>query len=386
MARYAGLVNASATFEQGLARAVEQFLVSPYFLYRFERGQQSDQGKRLTPWEIASVLSYALWGTMPDDRLFEEASTGGLDTDDGVERVARWMLDDPRARAGVERFAEQWLGIEPVDTMVRDLSRFPTFTPEARAGIREETRRLVAHVIFDGSGRFPELFTADYTFADAALGALYGFDVPEPDAMALVAYPDDRRAGVLGHASVLGVTAHSDQTSPIRRGLWVRQRVLCQEFGPAPANAGGVPEVDPSATTRERFRQHTDDPFCASCHQYIDDLGFGFEAFNPVGQWRTTDGVFPVDARGNLNDVEGFGTATDANFDSLPALAEVIVASESARRCFVRQYTRYVRGRLETPADRCALDAIDETFVEQNLEIREMMIAVVTDPGLLYRQ
>ena len=105
-----------------------------------------------------------------------------------------------------------------------------------------------------------------------------------------------------------------------------------------------------------------------------------------MGQWRTTDGAFAVDARGNLNDVEGFGTGTDARFDTLPGVAEVIVASESARRCFVRQYTRYVRGRLETPEDRCALDAIDAAFVAADLNIREMMIAVVTDPGLLYRQ
>lgn len=385
-ARYAGLVTSASSFEDGLRRAVEQFLISPHFLYRFERGTSSERGKRLSSWEIASVLSYALWGSMPDERLFADAAAGALDTDEGVERAARWMLDDPRARAGIERFAEQWLGIESVATMVRDEARFPAFTDAARAAVQEETRRLVSHVVFDGTGRFPELFTADYTFANAALGALYGFDTTEGTEVALVAYPDDRRSGVLGHASVLGATAHSDQTSPIRRGLWVRQRVLCQEFGPPPANAGGVPEVDPTATTRERFRQHTDDPFCSSCHQYIDDLGFGFEAFDSVGQWRTTDGAFAVDARGNLNDVEGFGTGTDARFDTLPGVAEVIVASESARRCFVRQYTRYVRGRLETPEDRCALDAIDDAFVAADLNIREMMIAVVTDPGLLYRQ
>lgn len=379
LTRYSALVSGAASFDAGVARAVEQFVLSPHFLYRFELGDaQGDGTHRLTAWETATALSYTLWGTMPDDRLLDDAAAGRLDDPEGIEAAARRMLDDPRAREGIRVFAEQWLGIEAVDTMVRD-----GLDAATRAALREETRRLVEHVVFDGTGRFPELFSADYTFANDALGRLYGFDVDGD--FEQVAY-DERRAGVLGHGSVLGVTAHSDQTSPIRRGLWVRRNVLCQEFGAPPANAGGVPEVDPNASTRERFRQHTDDPFCASCHQYIDDLGFGFEAFDSIGVWRTTDGRFPVDANGNLNDVEGFGTDTDAPFSSLPELADIIVESEAARSCFVRQYTRFARGRLETPDDRCALQRLEERFLAADLDIRELMVAVVTDPAFLTRR
>lgn len=168
----------------------------------------------------------------------------------------------------------------------------------------EETERFALHVIFDGSGRYDELLAADYTFANARLAALYGLDRPSGEAFERVAYADGRRAGLLGHASVLASTAHSDQTSPIRRGLFVRRRLLCQEFPPPPADAGGVPDVDPTASTRERFAQHTEERACASCHRYIDPVGFGLETFGPIGAWREDDGGHPIERGGDMNDVD----------------------------------------------------------------------------------
>jgi hypothetical protein len=147
-----------------------------------------------------------------------------------------------------------------------------------------------------------------------------------------------------------------------------------------------VPEVDPNATTRDRFAQHSADPACHSCHQYIDPIGFGFEHFDPIGAWRATDGAHPIDARGDLTDIEGFGTNTSAPFTSLPDLAEILTSSAAARRCFARQYRRFVRGQLETRADACALDRIDDAFVSADLDIREMMVAVMLDPSFVLRR
>ena len=380
-ARYRDLITSEGSFDAGLTRALEQLFVSPHFLYRFELGEeQADGSFLLTGFELASLLSYTLWGTTPDDALLDAAERGDLDTEAGLRDAAERLLGDPRARSRLGLFAEQWLGIEDVTQVARD-----ALTPALRQSLIDETRALVTHVAFDGTGRFPELFLADYTFANEALGELYGVDL-SGSALQRVDYPDGRRSGLLGHASILTSTAHSDQTSPIRRGLWVRQRVLCQEFGAPPPSAGGVPEVDPSATTRERFRQHTDDPFCSSCHQYIDDLGFGFEHFDSLGRWRETEFGAPIDARGDLNDVEGFGTDTTGAFETLPQLAEIITASERARACFQTQYYRFAHGRAERPADRCTLDDIDARFVDADQRIDALILATVTHPSFRRRQ
>lgn len=381
VARYAGYVSGAEDSTSGLQQALEHFFVSPHFLYRFELGvAQGDGTYVLDAFELASLLSYTLWGTLPDDELLDAAESGALDRESGLAQQARRLLADERARDGMAIFAEQWLGIEGVEQVARD-----GLTDDMRAALIEETRRLVTHVTFDASGRFPELFHADYTFANDSIGALYDVET-SGIAMEQTSYPDARRSGILGHGSIMTSTAHSDQTSPIRRGLWVRQRLLCQEFGPPPPNAGGVPDVDPTATTRERFRQHTDDPFCASCHQYIDELGFGFEHFDTLGAWRDTENGAPIDALGNMNDVEGFGTGTDAPYTSLRELAEILTASESARTCFHTQYFRFAHGREERPLDRCTLDDIDVAFVAADQRIDEMIVSLVTHPSFRRRQ
>ncbi len=250
--------------------------------------------------------------------------------------------------------------------------------------MREETRRFVGYVVFDGTHRVDELFTARFTFTNEALAKHYGIAGPTGPAMQRIETNDSLRAGLLGHGSVLAMTAHSDQTSPIRRGLFVRRRLLCQEFAPPPPNAGGVPKVDPQATTRERFAQHTKDAFCKSCHQYIDGVGFGFEKLDPIGRARTTEAGKPIDAQGDMNDVEGFGTGTHASFASMQELGGILAKSDAAKTCVVRQMYRFARGRLDD--DVCMVRPLSARFTEKGGDIRELMIAIVTDPAFLERR
>jgi hypothetical protein len=153
-----------------------------------------------------------------------------------------------------------------------------------------------------------------------------------------------------------------------------------------PANAGGVPDVDPNATTRERFRQHTDDPTCFACHQYIDDLGFGFEQFDAIGALRTTENGLSIDSAGVITDIEGFGTSTSATFTNLTQLAAELEDSRQARQCMVRQYYRFARGYHEERQDQCTIDRIDDAFLRSGGDLRTMMIAVATEPGFLLRR
>jgi hypothetical protein len=379
--RFVALGLAPLDRTEGVATAVHAMLVSPYFLYRSELGEPDGDGYRLTGWEIASALSYAIWGTAPDDALLDAAAAGALDTPAGIEAAARRLLADPRARAAVGELVLQWAGGEAVLTADKRADLFPDFDAATRAALARETRELGAHVVFDGSGRWSELVTADYTVVDATAAQFYGLP-----AAGVVPYGDGRRAGVLGHASMLAAHAHSDQTSPILRGLFVRKNLLCEPLPPPPPFAGGVPDVDPTATTRERFAQHTANPVCASCHRFIDGVGFGFEHFDAVGRWRDVEAGQAIDASGDLTDVERLGTDTSAPYATLPELAAIIAGSRAGESCFVRQTFRFARGKQETLADRCARLWIEDRFRAAGGDVRELLVQAFLAPDFAVRR
>ena len=152
-----------------------------------------------------------------------------------------------------------------------------------------------------------------------------------------------------------------------------------------PPNAGGVPEVDPNATTRERFRQHSADDFCRACHQYIDELGFGFERFDALGRYREVENGLPVEPGGDMNDLEGLGTNTHAPYADLRQLGALLAAGESPRGCLARQVFRFSRGYREGAADVCAVDALTARLAETD-DVRELVVAALTSPGFLRRK
>jgi len=385
--RYTQLAVTPATRTEGVATAIQGLLVSPSFLYRSELGEPDGDGHyRLTAYELATAMSYMILGTTPDDALLAAAAAGELDSPDGIEQHARRLLADPRARDQIGEFALQWIGGEAVATADKRADLFPGFDDRTRASLADETREFAAHVVFDGSGRFTELLTADYTVIDATAARFYGLPAPAGGGPGVVPYGDDRRAGVLGHASTLAAHAHSDQTSPILRGLVVRRNLLCEELPPPPPFAGGVPDVDPNATTRERFAQHTANPVCAGCHRYIDSVGFGFEHFDPVGAWRDVENGTAVDATGDLNDVDHLGTDTSAPYANVPELAAIIAGSRAAPSCFARQYFRFARGKRETLADRCARLSIEDRFAAAGGDVRELVVETLLAPDFAVRR
>ncbi len=377
MQRYGALVTGARVLDQGIARAVRAMLLSPSFLYRSEMGAvQPDGTFQLTPSEVATALAYTYWGTTPDAALLAAAADGTLATPMGLEREARRLIADPRAREQLATFALQWLGVETVATTPRSATLFPAFTDAVRASMLEEARRLVTAVVFDGTHRFDELFTTRATWVDGTLAAYYGLDGVSGNTFQRVDLPAARQGGVLSLGAVLTRYAHSDQGSPILRGVFVRSALLCEEFPPPPPNAGGVPDVDPTATTRERFRQHTANPSCVTCHRYIDGVGFGFEQFDAVGRLRGTENGHPIDATGSVLDLERFGADTRFDFSTLPQLASALAQSDAARACFARQYYRFARGFRETADQRCGVLDVVQRFRASGYDVRELMLAV----------
>lgn len=381
-ARYEALSSMAPSLAEAIEAVVQGMLVSPNFLYRSELGERIDEGVyRLTDHEVATALSYTLWATTPDEDLLAAADRGELHQPEAIASHARRLLADSRSRPALGAFARQWFGI---DTITQDTKVDPDFDRELARAMIGETEAFFLHVVFEGSGRYRELLDADYTFVNERLAGLYGIEGVRGEELQRVPVAAGRR-GILGHASILSASSHSDQSSPIQRGLFVREELLCHELGAPPPDANAVPEVDASATTRERFAQHTESDFCASCHQYIDPLGFGFEHFDAVGRWRDDENGVAIDASGDARDLEALHSDTSAPFETVGELGAILSASDAAPACMARQVYRFVRGELETRQTECAVDALVHRFHETEGNIQELLVSTFTSEDFLLR-
>lgn len=364
---------------------LQAFLQSPHFLYRVELGIPGEQGTaaiRLGDYEMASRLSYLLWGSMPDQALLDAAAAGGLATPEDVEAHARRMLDDPKARRMVEHFHEQWLGTIRLATLEKDTTVFPAWSPELSAKQVQEALAFVDHVFFTGEGTLDELLTAPYTFVDAELAEFYGLPVPAGAGLQRTeAAGGVELSGILTLGGVLSAYALADTTDPIKRGLFVREHLLCQIPPPPPDVIPELPPVDPDATTRERFEQHRADPVCAACHAMFDPIGFGFEHYDAVGRWRTTENGLPIDASGELA-----GADVAGEFVGVRELGTKLAASEDVAACMTRQWFRFAYGRLESQdLDACNMDTLAATFSESGHDLRELLVALTQTDAFLFR-
>ncbi len=292
-------------FSDGIRLVVQALLQSPYFLYHVELGEAGEPGDLtapLTQYEVASRLSFFLWDSMPDDDLLDAAQAGELATPEQLREHAERMLDDPRATDAIGSFHLQWLGVDDLMGVEKDAEAFPGFDEALKQAMMNETADFANWVIQEGDGRLETLMTSSTSVIDGPLFELYGVQPPADFTPGdLVELPADERAGLFTHASVLARNSHVDQTSPVHRGVMVRENFLCQGLPTPPDDVDDTPpQLDPDATTRERFEQHTEDPSCASCHTLIDPIGFGLSAYDGLGAFVTTEAGVDVDERGEL--------------------------------------------------------------------------------------
>ncbi|UJR82329.1 DUF1592 domain-containing protein [Sandaracinus amylolyticus] len=379
--------RAGSDFESGIRLVITAMLTSPYFLYRVELGPPDlAAGERVIPLtmdERATRLSYFLWGTMPDDALFAAADAGELETVDQIADHARRMLDDPRALRTIERFVDAWLELE-LDVVSKDPETYPDWSDELAAAMHDETRAFVDHVLTEGSGTLDELLTADYSFVSPALAAVYGVEVPEGATEPVrVALDPTQRAGLLTQPGFLSQHARGNQSSPVFRGRFVRERLLCQTLPPPPEDLLVVPpEPDPSASTRDRFEQHRSDPACSGCHELMDPIGFGFEHYDAIGRWRDRDEGFDVDASGRI-----VGTReTDGEFEGAVDLAHRLANSPDVHACLTQQWWEFAFRRTVEEADACSIDEVRRAFDESGRDLRALIIALVRTDAFLYRR
>lgn len=368
-------------FFDGVRASLEAILQSPHFLYQIEIGEPVEGRPgyhRLSGHEMASRLSYTLWQTMPDEALLEAAASGELDTPEGVAAHAERLFDDPRTHATVQQFYAEWLGLEQLPSLTRDIETFPSFTEPVRAAMAEETRLFLEHATWDEGASVADLLGARHSWLNEDLAAIYGVDVSGAE-FRRVELPAER-AGLLTHPSILALTASPHETSPIHRGLFVLEQLLCLELPSPPDDAEiEIPALDPQATTRERYAQHTSDPACAGCHSLVDPMGFALEDFDAIGAHRTEENGLPIDASGGVPvlDVE------DGAIEGGAQLGTALADAPETRRCVARQWLRFGLGRVDVAQDEVSLDRLEATTAAGSL--RDMMMDLVTTEAFTHR-
>ena len=299
---------AEGGFERGVQRMVERLLVSPEFLFRIERDPEdvlADSAYGVSDLEFASRLSFFLWSSIPDDELLDHAVTGDLRDPTVLDAQVRRMLIDPRSKALVDNFAEQWLFLRDVDAKEPDPAFFPSFDENLRAAFRRETELFIDSIMREDRSVL-ELMTADYTFLNERLAKHYGVPHVYGSHFRRVDLPDRGRRGLLGQGSILTLTSYATRTSPVLRGKWILENLLSSPPPPPPPDVPALEERTADGqprSMREAMEQHRANPACASCHAQMDPLGFALENFDAIGRWRTrSESGGPIDTAGVLPD------------------------------------------------------------------------------------
>ncbi|HXK17681.1 MAG TPA: DUF1592 domain-containing protein, partial [Polyangiaceae bacterium] len=381
--------SAAAGFETGIQTALEAILQSPQFLYREELGPieaelSSPQAVRLTDYEVASELSFLLTGSSPDDALWSAVSLGHFQSSDDYLREATRLLASPGARDTLRAFLQQWLATDRLASLTKDAGVYPSFSAELATSMSTELDRFFDDVLWHGSGSLRELFTSSQSFVDPNLGQLYGVATSD-SGFQPVALDPQLRQGVLSRAGFLAAHAATDSSGPISRGVFVLQALLC---APPPTPPPNVPPAAPvgdpvvkDLTTRQRFEQHVSTPFCAACHQMIDGVGFGFEQFDGIGAYRTTEKGKPVDSSGQL-----VGTGEiDGAYSGVSELSQKLAGSQHLRDCFVKQVYRFAMGQVEpSEGSQASLNALGKDF-DSDERLLKVLLSLVQSPLFVTR-
>jgi hypothetical protein len=369
-------------FDAGMKLALRAVLLSPHFLYRVELDPQpaSTEPHRLNDYELASRLSYFLWSSMPDEALLAAADAGALRTPEQLEQQVRRMIADPKAEALVDNFAGQWLYTRALDSFHPDPLLYP-FDDGLREAMRQETR-LVFREFLLGDHPARDLVDANFTYVNDTLAQHYGLPKPGTQEMrrvSLAGHPE--RSGLLGQGSILAVTSHPDRTSPVKRGLWVLEQLMCKAPPPPPPNVEGLPPaVDPKMSIKQRMARHRSDPTCSGCHSMMDPIGYGMENFNVVGAWRLKEEVSgaQVDPSGDL--------PGDVHFKDGVELRAILKADPELDVCIAQHLLAYGLGRGPMDADACTLRSVSKTAEARGGRLSDLILAITQSQSFTWRR
>lgn len=375
LAVYDDALAEGAGWDDALGAVLATVLLSPSFLFRIERDADTPGPHRIDDFELASRLSYFLWSSMPDDELLDAAAAGRLHDPQRLEQEVRRMLADPRARALVDDFAGQWLGIRGIPDLLKDAHRFPDWDDALAASMRGELEHFFASMIDEGRP-IEDLLVARDGFVDARLAEHYGIAAPAEPGFARIDWGAAPRRGVLTSGGLLSVLAYPFTTSPARRGKFVLEQLLC-------APAGSPPDgVEISAPTGQSAKNDASaerlaNPACAPCHARMDPLGLAFERYDATGHYRTEELDEPIEPGGTLPGGEAFADALE--------LGELVAADPEFSRCAVRRGLGYALGRGLGADDEPWIDELALRFDAAEHDTAELFVLVATSEMFRWR-
>jgi hypothetical protein len=365
-------------FEAGIKSVLQAMLASPHFIFRLEEmpaGVKPGQNYRVAAVDLASRLSYFIWGTAPDAELLKVAGNGTLNTPAVLDKQVRRMLADPRGEAMSTRFASQWLRLQDVEKIHPDALLFPSFDNELAESYKRETELLFDSIVREDRNVL-DLFTADYTFVNERIAKVYRIPNITGEAFQRVTLTDENRRGILGHGSILMLTSVADRTSPVQRGKWIMETLLGTPPPPPPPNVPPLEDTKAATDTgkslsvRERMEEHRKNPACTSCHKMIDPLGLALENFDVVGAWRIKDNGVPVDTSAKLYD------GMDLN-GPVSLRKALMIHSESVIRNFTENLMAYAIGRRVEYYDQPTIRAIVKKSTQNGNRFSTFVLGIV---------
>lgn len=372
------------TFDDSIGFALQAVLVSPDFLFRIDNadpernlrkvsysGPNSENAVPVSDFALASRLSYFLWSTMPDEQLLNEAQHNRLHQPKVLRAEVQRMLRDPRSHALAENFAGQWLELRKLESVHPDHERFPQWDDYLRMSMQKETEMFFEDVVRNDRSILTFL-DGKTTFLNEKLANFYGMPGIKGTDFRPVSLEGTHRAGILTQASVMTVSSYATRTSPVLRGKWVLENFLNATIPPPPPN---VPRFDENkvgldATMRMQLEEHRKNPMCAACHTKMDPIGFAFENYNAIGQWRDLDGKYPVDARGKLPSGETFTGALE--------LEQIYRKNPNAfAECVTVKLMTYALGRGIERYDRPTVKQIVKNISEDDYRFSDLVLEIV---------
>ena len=377
------LYPSAGAYEAGIQMLLEAFLQSPHFLYRIEASDEvAGEVIPLDDWEVASKLSYALWGTMPDDSLFTAAEAGELRDAAALRSQVERLVGDPRVEVTVQSFHAQLLEIEEF----YGVSPSSTFYPDAPGDLGElaitEHELFIQDLVFEQDGGYREMLTSTRTFVNDDLAAIYGVSGTFDDTFVAVDLDPAERKGIFTQVGFLATNASSADPDPIHRGVFMAERIACLHIAAPDAATPPIPATE-GRTNREVIEEHTEMPgsICASCHStLINPFGFPFESYDAVGAFRTEDNGFPVDTTASPL-IDGEPTMVDGALDLIEALADTADVHE----CYTRHWLEYLHGRPESEDDASITERLGDSSVRGELPVKQLLIEAVMSPTFLTR-
>ncbi len=372
----------TSTFNDALAGVIEGVLQGPDFLYRVEVGEPDAADASLlrpTGREMASRLSYLLWGSMPDDELEAAADAGQLSNAQGVLTQATRMLADERSRPMLEFFFDHYLPLNTLSDLSRDAALFPNFSNTVGSLMRRETQEFLKYAIFEGSGSWKDALVAPYTMVNEQLANFYGYQGITGEQFQRVEVDTTKRLGLLTQGGVLTGTTISNFTNPVRRGGYLLKHVMCVDVPAPPAEFAALakpPDPYSGDTGRERYSAHSSQPECAGCHTVLDPPGFGLENYDAVGMWRDMENEVVIDASGSVAPIGAFSGPIE--------MVQKIANAPETHACFAEHWMTFAYGRALETADNCTIAEVERSFAESGYNIPQLLLSLTQTDAFLY--